>query len=123
MEDIAHGEEVYSSELLVNIGFEIRDVMPQASDILYEFVEEEKSLSNDRVRSLLAPKMGDETDGLLELLLWYGFLGLARGGQEATYIYDVKYDFKRLLAMVAKQGPAVRYLINPAFWRALEVHD
>lgn len=123
VEDIAHGEEVYSSELLVNIGFEIRDVMPQASDILYEFVEEEKSLSNDRVRSLLVPKMGDETDELLELLLWYGFLGLARGGQEATYIYDVKYDFKRLLAMVAKQGPAVRYLINPAFWRALEVHD
>jgi len=120
-DDIRHGEDTYSSELLVNIGFEIQDVMPEARDILYEFVEENVVLGVARIEELLRPRVGDRWLNVLDLLLWYGFLGIMRGG-EVTYIYDVKYDHKRLGAMASKRdNGGVRYAINPAFWRALEV--
>lgn len=39
LDDIKHGEERFSVELLTNIGFELRDVFPSAKDVLYEFPE------------------------------------------------------------------------------------
>lgn len=119
--DIIQGEDSYSSELLVNIGFEIQDVMPISRDILYEFIEEQATLSERRVQELIEPKVGLEWERLLDLLLWYGFLGIVRG-ESVRYIYDVKYDHKRLKAIAAKRETEfVRYAINPAFWKALEV--
>lgn len=123
-EDIAHGEENYSAEMLNNLGFEIQDVMPKAKDVLYEFVEEGSVLSQDRVEDLLNPKVGEEWTRLLDILLWYGFLGIIRDGGDATYIYDVRYDAKRLKALATKQGNGtLMFQINPAFWKALEVRN
>lgn len=121
VDDIQRGEEHYSAELLVNIGFEIQDIMPSARDVLYEFVEEHIVLSARRLRELIEPKVGDQWERLLDLLLWYGFLGITRG-EEATYIYDVRYDQARLRAQATKRNPEnMRYTINPAFWRSLEL--
>ena len=122
-DDIEWGEEAYSSELLNNIAFEIRDVFPAGADALYEFIEAPMELSGDRVREVLTKSVGaDKWEGLFELLLWYGFLGIVREDGEVAYIHDVKYDIKRLSALVRKRGDgAARFRINPAFWEALEV--
>ena len=49
------------------------------------------------LRESAVPK--DQIDRLIEILLWFGFLGMksprANGGKE-TYIYDVFYDMKKL---------------------------
>lgn len=50
------------------------------------------------------------------------FLGFVREDGESAYIYSVKYDIRRLRAIVDKKGIENAALtINPAFWRALEV--
>jgi hypothetical protein len=121
--DIDWGEEAYSSELLNNVAFEIRDVFPAGADTLYEFIEAAVELSGDRVREVLTKTVGaDKWGGLFDLLLWYGFLGIVREDGEVAYIYDVKYDIKRLNALVRKRGDGgATFRINPAFWKALEV--
>ncbi len=49
-------------------------------------------------------------------------LALAPPWGEVAYIHDVKYDIKRLNALVRKRGGgAARFRINQAFWKALEV--
>ncbi len=123
VEDIEHGGEAYSSDLLNNIAFEIRDVFPTGADALYEFIESPVELSRVQLRDALTRSVGGERwEELLELLLWYGFLGVVRDDEEVAYIYHVKYDIKRLKALVKKRGEdSVRFYINPAFWKALEV--
>jgi hypothetical protein len=121
--DIEQGEEAYSSDLLSNVSYEIRDVAPNAGNILYEFIDAPAVMSGREVRELLIRTVGEaEWNQLLDLLFWYGFLGLEREDGEAAYIYSVKYDMRRLRALIQKKGidqAAMR--INPAFWRALEV--
>lgn len=121
--DIEQGEEAYSSDLLSNVSYEIRDVAANAANILYEFIDAPAVMSGREVRELLIRAVGDvEWNQLLDLLFWYGFLGLEREDGEAAYIYSVKYDMRRLRALIQKKGidqAAMR--INPAFWRALEV--
>lgn len=122
--DIEQGEEAYSADLLNNIDFEIRDISPNAEDILYEFIEAPAMMSGADVRTLLTKKLGEtEWEGILDLLLWYGFLGFVRDDGEAAYIHSVKYDIRRLRAVIEKKGLDHAALkINPAFWRALEIH-
>ncbi len=122
-DDIERGEEAYSSDLLNTIDFEISDIQRTASNILYEFIEAPARMSGSAVRDVLSKKLGDTGwQHVLDLLLWYGFLGFVRDDGEAAYIYSVKYDIRRLRAIIDKKGlEASLMMINPAFWRALEV--
>jgi hypothetical protein len=121
--DIEQGENAYSSDLLNNIDFEIKDVTPAAGDILYEFIEAPAVLPGANVESILRNKLGEnEWVGILDLLFWYGFFGVVRDDGDSSYIYSVKYDIRRLRAIIEKKGlEHSALIINPAFWRALEV--
>jgi hypothetical protein len=97
--------------------------MPGGGEVLYEFIESPEVSSGLQLFTTLA-KVGDpgRVDRLFDILLWYGFLGLVREEDETTYIYSVRYDAKRLNAMIQKRGRGeCTFRINPAFWRALEV--
>ncbi|MEX0827401.1 MAG: hypothetical protein WD005_00445, partial [Haliea sp.] len=122
--DFAHGEEMFSTDLVHNIGYELRDVFPKAADALYELIESPRRISKADAVGRFS-KLGlseDEINELIRLLLWYGVLGLVREGDTVTYIHNVKYDMKRLQALVGKvEADKLRFEINPAFWRGLEV--
>jgi hypothetical protein len=124
VEDIRHGEEAYSKDLLVNIGLEIRDVYPDSGDILYEFVGSEARLSCSEVESII--KRGFKRSlplvipDVTDYLLWSGFLGLVRSDSDTVYIYDLNYDSKLLKALISQQDEGkINYQINPAFWAGL----
>lgn len=121
--DIEHGEEAYSNELLSNIDFEIQDVVPAAANLLYEFIEAKEVLAGNEINKIIIKAVGqDQADKMLSLLLWYGFLGVIRESGETTYIYSVKYDMRRLMALLQKyEVHNISFRINPAFWRALEI--
>ena len=123
-DDIERGEQFYSTELVTNIGLEIRDVYPDAGDILYEFAGQRPNLHSTDLRTLLAKSGIDlaHQDRLVDLLLWYGFLGLAKSMGEAKFIFDMRYDMKLLKALIKRipEGELV-YYINPAFWSGLEI--
>lgn len=121
--DIEHGEETFSGTLLNNIDFEIQDILPDVPNLLYEFIESEEVVSGQAIETILAKSVGKtNVEKILRLLLWYGFIGIIRENGETTYIYSVKYEMKRLQALIQKRGiEEISFRINPAFWRALEI--
>jgi len=124
VEDIEHGEEQYSTQLINDISYEMQDIFPPAKDSLYEFIECPSELDNELLRSILARISDDVTvqDKILDLLLWYGILGFRKIEGEPTYIYSVRYDMKRLRSLLKKrEKEGFFYLINPAFWKGLEI--
>jgi hypothetical protein len=122
LSDIEQGEDAYSSAQLENLNFELRDVYPSAGDLLYEFIGANETRSGTTTRATVEARVGENWRELMELLLWYGFLGVVRDDNETSYIYSVKYDMKRLKALAFKRELGdTMFRINPAFWRALEV--
>ena len=124
LDDIKQGESSYSSDMLINIGFELRDVYAAAEDILYHFIGSNAHVTLNELTYVFvnANIPDDQREKLLDLLLWYGFFGVVREDGEIAYIYSVKYDMKRLKTLVRKQQEnIVLYYINPAFWAGLEI--
>jgi hypothetical protein len=125
--DIRKASATYSADLCREIGLEIRDVFPDAEDILYAFIGVTSPLSLAEVKAHLqeALILEDQVGRLIEILLWFGFLGakFARGnGTRETYVYDVHYDMKKLktLANNLRQEDTELY-IHRAFWPFLEI--
>lgn len=123
-EDFIEGARAYSTDLINQIDLEIQDVYPEAQNSLYAFVEansllDEKQL-HDYFGRLNLPE--DRYDKMIELFLWYGFLGMLREDGNSTYIYDVNYDMRKLKALRKKRGASdMVYAINPAFWAGLDI--
>jgi hypothetical protein len=125
VDDILKGEDAYSADVLNNLTYEIRDVFPAAGDVLYQFIESSVNLTMVEAReSIKRVLRNGDIDRVMDLLLWYGFFGVVRADGEASYIYDVKYDMRRLRAYIDQRaGQVVNLRINAAFWRALEVKN
>ena len=123
VDDIREGEEAYSTDLVTNFGLEMRDIYPEAGDVLYELIEMPATMRYSQIRELVAKVTAEDAkiDGIVEMLLWYGVLGLKRG-EDVAYIYSVKYDIKRLRALIQKHtGEEPVLYVNPAFWKGLEI--
>jgi hypothetical protein len=50
---------------------------------------------------------------IIDLLLWYGFLGVVGPSTEPIFIYDRAYDFRRLEAERADTKDKALYAVNP----------
>ncbi|MEB2346073.1 MAG: hypothetical protein OZ948_15195 [Deltaproteobacteria bacterium] len=119
-EDIRHAEESYSNDMLQSVTFELRDVQAGSTDWVYAFLDSEVRISQRQVQERIRPLCGEaDVDRAIELLVWFGFLGVARGRMEdSRYAFDVRYDMKKLLAPLTRE--AGFFVIHPAFRRALE---
>lgn len=126
LDDIRAGEAQYSTKLVNDISYELQDVCPEASDILYEMLEIPKEFP-EAVMTKILSKIPDEDqtrEKILNLLLWYGVLGFRRSDDETAFIYSVGYDMKRLAALIDKRrATGLVYVVNPAFWKGLESLD
>jgi hypothetical protein len=121
--DIEKAEEGYSEGMLLSTAFELRDVHPDMLNVLYTFNRSAHSLRKDQVVALLAEnKSGQAPEALINLLIWFGFLGVQELGQdEPTYSYQVRYNVEKLLTVI-ERGRAT-YVIHPTFRRALQIVD
>ena len=123
-QDIEHGEEAYSTDLINQIDMELRDVFPGVDDILYCFIESERYLDDEQVRKLLEDVgvVGELVEPVMDLLLWFGFFGLVKEINDEVYIYNVNYDMKKLAALIRKRSDGdILYSVNPAFWCGLSI--
>jgi hypothetical protein len=120
-DDICKAEEVYSEDILLSISFEIRDVYPQVSEPLYEFLGCPVRISKESVSAILEasgfPK--DKLKEILDLLLWFGFLGVHEDDTEnPRYAYQMRHNLAKLVAPL-KHGKA-SFVVHPAFRKALQ---
>ncbi|WP_225042804.1 nucleoside 2-deoxyribosyltransferase [Xanthomonas campestris] len=123
-DDIGKGMNIFSSDLIADLSHEIRDVYPQGEDVLYAFIGLDHELSDDELRlALMEAKVPDsDSDHLIKILLWYGFLGCLDDSGEPKFIHDVAYNPKLLDAHRKKRSSNVKsFAISPAFWPALGI--
>jgi hypothetical protein len=123
-EDIRRGVSLLSTDLMSDLGHELRDVLPFAEDVIYAFIGCEKEVSSDDINlALMEAKIPDDQHAnVVRLLLWYGFLGVLDDENEPRFIYHVNYDVKALDTYRARRtAQAKAYQVNPAFWPALAV--
>jgi hypothetical protein len=120
--DILQAQKVYSEDQLQEVSFELRDVSPNYPDVLYTFIGSETVLSDDGLRSKLeAAKIRDsDTASIIELLLWFGFLGVLGASSDERYAYQFQYGVGRMLH---EAHLPIRYVIHPAFRQALGCNE
>lgn len=122
-EDIAKGLRSYSNDLVLEADRELADVAPSAKGLLYEFVGEPSEMTEEDLHLLL--KIHDTQEEKLkevtDFLLYLGFLGVKVGHDDPRYIYNVGYDLGILRAIQRKNNERSVFVLNPAFWPALEI--
>jgi hypothetical protein len=122
--DITKGIAAFSSDLAKDIGFEIRDVFPAAENVLYAFIDEPQTLPAQKLTELLEKGgiLPANIAAIVELLLWYGVLGVRRIDGSVTYIYSVNYEIQILNGIIRKlESEGLVYVINPAFLSGLQI--
>lgn len=122
-DDIQKGLAAYSTDLLTDIGYEISDVESNVDDVLYAFIGSKQQLKIHELNEILEHyKIEQESfSKIVEILLWYGFLGLNISGED-RYIYDFHYNMQ-LVKGVIKKTDDLTYIINPAFWPSLMINQ
>ena len=121
-DDIKEGVKMYSHDLLAEADREIRDIEPLADNLIYRFIGEMSSYEKDEIHMLLEDNNipTEKFPHLIDHMLYYGFLGIQYENQE-EYIYNLAWDMRALRARADKHAKNLRYILNPAFWPALEV--
>lgn len=125
-DDLLKGMQAFSSDLVVDIGYEIRDVMPAAENVLYAFIDEPQTIPGNDLKTLL--RRGGIADekvaDITTILLWYGVLGVRRMDGAITYIYNVNYEMPILKGILKKlEEEGLVYVVNPAFVPGLQIRE
>lgn len=115
-DDVLEGTRQMSLYLVSDFAYEMRDLAGTPEDIFYSFIGSGSILSQRAVEGILEPlNLHLQPDEMIELLLWYGFLGVIDEQGHPVFIYDRAYDFRRLEAERGSVAESVQYAINPAF--------
>jgi Cdc6-like AAA superfamily ATPase len=119
-EDVEEGMRQMSLYLVSDFAYEMRDVAGTPEDLFYDFIGCSDLLTEVELSTILSTDtLGLGVKETIDLLLWYGFLGIVSTNNEPIFIYDRAYDFRRLEAERAPRSQDALYAINPAFLRGL----
>lgn len=123
--DIEKGIAAYSADLLRDIGYELQDVSDETDGLLYAFVASSADLSEQQVMDTLLKSGLDQQKAsrAIDLLLWYGFLGIRINSDDPKFIYDFSYNKALMDGVKKNSNQAVSLVINQAFWPALMINQ
>jgi hypothetical protein len=121
--DIDKGLKAYSLDLITEGDQELTDIIGSETSLLYHFIGEGDQFDRSRLQTILkgAAVPEEKIESIIEFLLYYGFVGIKVGGENARYIFDVGYDMKLLKTLISKHEPNLTYILNPAFFPALNL--
>jgi hypothetical protein len=124
-DDIVKGLSAYSNDVISDISYEIRDVYPEAEDIIYEFIGADKVLSEEALITIISSKIKElkNIQDVIRILIWHGFVGIHIDSKDPMYIYNSNYNMKIIISLLEKKrnNNELAYSINPAFWPALYI--
>jgi len=120
-DDLEVGEYNYSMQLVEDINDEMSDIYGIKRDFLYSFISCDVLLSLADCKVLFLKSGIDPKDSpkYIDILVWYGFLGIYVKDSE-KYIYDLAYSMRKFKGLMA--GENIFFKVNPAFHAALEVN-
>ncbi len=121
-EDIDKALSAFSDDLVRDTGYEIQDISPELANLLYAFIDVEPILKASELAELLqkARVRPDALEKTIELLIWYGLVGIVRGQGDPTYIYHHNYNIGLMMGIISRDQDFL-YYINPAFWKGLAI--
>ena len=116
-EDIIQAERIYSNDMIQNLIYEIKDIYPQFPNLIYEFLGCPGRINTSNLESILGKAFinGDDVNKVVNMLLWFGFIGVILKDGDTKYAYQVSYDLRRL-----NIKDDSTFIIHPAFRTALE---
>lgn len=123
-DDLRAAEEAYSEDMLLALSFELTDINQDYGDVLFEFLRCSSQLTWQQLQLLLeqAGLFYKESQTLVELLLWFGFLGVqAASNEEPQFAYQVRYNIPKLVASLSAGSGT--YVVHPAFRSALQCQE
>lgn len=125
--DIEKGLQTFSNDLLIDADQELTDIEPKAKGIIYQFLGEESEFSHSDLLILFDVNELSEKEAqtIIEFLIYYGFIGVKYLDDEPHYIFDreIGYNMQLMKTRMQKNQKAIRYVLNPAFWSALEISE
>jgi hypothetical protein len=108
VEDALKQQSLY---LVSDFGYEIRDVAGVTENIFYKFIGKGDMFTPEELIEIIGPTNGMAPERVVDLLVWYGFLGIPGADGKPLFIYDRLYDMRRLEADRTQQAdnlPATR---------------
>ncbi len=122
-EDIEKGLKAYSLDLITEADQELTDVLGESTSLIYYFIGEGNEFNALEIRSILSLSgVADaKIEQVLEFLIYYGFIGIKTDFDKITYIYNLGYDMKLMNVLIGKYYPNIKYVLNPAFYPALNL--
>lgn len=116
-DDIRQAERAFSEDAFVDIILELKDVNTMYADVPYGFIGTSEVLSKKDVERRLgeAGVAPVACQGVLELLLWFGFLGVYASADEERYSYQFQYDLKKMQSGLQQSA----FCVHPSFRAAL----
>jgi len=99
-------------------------VLPEAENVLYVFIDEPQTLPASNLYSVLerGSILPARIPDIVNILLWYGVLGVRRTDGTVTYIYTVNYEMPILKGIIRKlEAEGLVYVVNPAFVPGLQI--
>jgi hypothetical protein len=121
-DDILQAEQTYSSDALVDVCLEMRDVNLKFGDVPYAFIGSTVVLSKaDATKRLKdAGIQPGEISQAIDTLLWFGVIGIYLDDEEERFSYQYEHNSSMLTAGISHYA----YCIHPAFRVALGcTHD
>jgi len=118
-EDVEDALKQQSLYLVSDFGYEIRDVAGVSEDIFYRFVGKGDTFTPQEISEIVGTIGNLTNERIIELLVWYGFLGIPGTDGKRVFIYDRQYDMRRMEADTKQHGDNLLYVVNPAFLRGL----
>jgi hypothetical protein len=115
--DIKQAEHAYSEDAFVDISLELKDVNPKYASVPYGFIGTHEVLSNGEVEARLHETgiSPSEFERVLDLLLWFSFLGIYVSPEEERYSYQFQHDLRKMQSGLQRYA----YCIHPSFRSAL----
>ncbi len=124
--DFDRGYRAYSYDALVGTNLEIRDVAPRYFDAIFALRRQSYRTSRIEISLSLLNRGFPESehDAIVDLLIWYGVLGVVDEELQTTFIYEVEYNSHIIEQIRGERGrDAEVFDVNKAFWPALEIGD
>ena len=121
-DDISKGMKAYSTDLLTDISYELNDINNELHDILYSFIGVKSLLSVGELKNIINMNqnvVSSNVEDIVNILLWYGFIGVCIENREIKFIYHFNYNMKLREGFIKTKMQDINYIINPAFWDAL----
>jgi hypothetical protein len=120
VDDVKTALQKHALYLVTDFGLEVRDVSGLSENIFYDFIGQGQRLTSEQVTEIVLKRAnGLKPEEIIDLLLWYGFLGIPDARGRAVFIYNRDYDYKRLEAERDRLGEGLVYYVNAAFLEGL----